>query len=205
MLDRDGVTFGMGLLNKVFGRWWMMLLEGVSYIVIAVLALMLPGMDAIGIFVFLIGIQRIVMGSLYILLYFKKRIKQEESVSIGPGRGIFNLALGAVSLMIPNVIVGFFIIIIGIWSLSIGIGMLFFKHDDFGVWRLVRMVIGVLLIVFGLMAFLNSGGFASLFTSILAVIFIGLGLYLINRAVKIHRISKIMRQEEKGFTDYKVE
>lgn len=191
---------GFGFLKNWYGHWWMMALQGLLLAIVGAVCFFRTG-ETLRFVVWLIGIELIIVGAMYVLLFFADPIIG----AFGMGRAVTDLVIGLVLVTTPGFVVGFFVALIGIFAIIAGIGILSMHDERGGIWQFLRVVVSILLIIFGVMAFVRPGAFVSLFVRILAVVLMIVGVYMIASAFSFRKELKEIEKDRKGFTDYKVE
>lgn len=195
---------GVDLLERIYGKWWLMLLEGL--LLIALCALIIINRDqAPTLFVYIFGVYRGIMGLIYIISFLIARIKYGSSLGFSLGRGILDLVICALFLLVPETIVTFFIIIIGIWAILIGIFLLIISGGFGGLGRIIQIVIGIALIAFGIYAFFEPLQQAGIFVVILGVVLGIFGIFLVFQSFAMRKHYKRLKLENKGYDDYRIQ
>ncbi len=67
-------SLGMLLLKKAYGRWWMLLIEGICLVALCAVTLLMPELT-LPFVVMLLGIYRGAMGLLYIVISVVNRLR----------------------------------------------------------------------------------------------------------------------------------
>lgn len=200
----DAKSFGVDVLERSYGRWWLMLLDGLCLILLGALAVFNSGW-AISILVLVFGVYRGIMGMIYIIAALVMRHKYGTNEGFSLGRGIFDLVICAIFLLAPNVIVTFFVIIIGIWAIITGIFLLIISGNSSGLGKIIKIIIGVALIAFGIYTFIDPMGPAKILAVIIGVILGITGLLLVVQSIQMKRTYSKIKQVKKGYEDYKIE
>ena len=133
------------------------------------------------------------------------RYKYDANIGFSLTRGIFDLLIAAVFLLVPNVIVAFFIIIIGIWAIITGIFLLIVSANSGNMGRIVKIVMGVALIGFGIYAFINPMGPATIIVMLVGVAFGIFGLFLVIQSIGMKRTYTQIKKVKRGYEDYHIE
>lgn len=200
----DAKSLGVDVLERSYGRWWLMLLDGLCFILLGALAVFNSGW-AISILVLVFGVYRGIMGMLYIIAALVMRHKYGTNEGFSLGRGIFDLVICAIFLLAPNVIVTFFVIIIGIWAIITGIFLLIISGNSSGLGKIIKIIIGVALIAFGIYTFIDPMGPAKILAMIIGVMLGITGLLLVVQSIQMKRTYSKIKQVKKGYEDYKIE
>ena len=95
---------GIELLDRAYGKWWMMLLEGICLVVICGMTLFLPDVT-LSFLVMVIGIYRVAMGVFYLIVGIANRVEYGISNGFSFGRGIVDILVGAAFLLWPTTII----------------------------------------------------------------------------------------------------
>ena len=169
---------GIELLDRAYGKWWMMLLEGICLVVICGMTLFLPDVT-LSFLVMVIGIYRVAMGVFYLIVGIANRVEYGISNGFSFGRGIVDILVGAAFLLWPTTIISFFVVLVGIWAIITGIVLLVMGGSSLGMGRIVKIVLGVLLIIFGIFTFINPVGQAVFFIVFLGIVLGILGFFFI--------------------------
>lgn len=204
MNQSEARSLGIDMLERSYGRWWLMLLDGLCFIALSIFAIFFSN-QAITLLVFVFGVYRGIMGIIYIVSALVLRSKYGAEVGFSLGRGIFSLIICAIFLLVPNVIVSFFIIIIGIWAIITGILLLIISANSGTAGRIAKIVLGVGFIAFGIYAFINPMGPANLIVIIVGIAFGILGLFLVIQSIGMKRTFSQIKKVKRGFEDYHVE
>ncbi|KAF5091010.1 DUF308 domain-containing protein [Acetobacterium wieringae] len=204
MNQSEARSLGIDMLERSYGRWWLMLLDGLCFIALSIFAIFFSN-QAITLLVFVFGVYRGIMGIIYIVSALVLRSKYGAEVGFSLGRGIFSLIICAIFLLVPNVIVSFFIIIIGIWAIITGIFLLIISANSGTAGRIAKIVLGVGFIAFGIYAFINPMGPANLIVIIVGIAFGILGLFLVIQSIGMKRTFSQIKKVKRGFEDYHVE
>lgn len=200
----DAKSLGVDVLERSYGRWWLMLLDGLCFILLGALSVFNSGW-AISILVLVFGVYRGIMGVIYIIAALVMRHKYGTNEGFSLGRGIFDLVICAIFLLAPNVIVTFFIIIIGIWAIITGIFLLIISGNSSGLGKIIKIIIGVALIAFGIYTFIDPMGPAKILAMIIGVMLGITGLLLVVQSIQMKRTYSKIKQVKKGYEDYKIE
>ncbi|MDO9492887.1 HdeD family acid-resistance protein [Acetobacterium sp.] len=204
MNQSETKSLGIDMLERSYGKWWLMLLDGLCFMALSVFAIFFSN-HAITLLVFVFGVYRGIMGVVYIVSALMIRHKYGANTGFSLGRGIFDLIICAVFLLAPNVIVAFFIIIIGIWAIITGIFLLIVSANSGNVGRIIKIVMGVALIGFGIYAFVNPMGPATIIVMIVGVAFGIFGLFLVIQSIGMKRTFTQIKKVKKGYEDYHIE
>ena len=201
------MDLGMLLLEKTYGRWWMMLLEGIGLVAFGGITLFMPGIT-LNLLLNIFGIYRIAMGVIYLILHFifERRVGLDGGFSLA--RGLFDIFFGSMFLLMPGFILSFFMMIVGFFSLIIGTILISVGFKTRGGWKIVLVILGIILSIYGFVAFWNPTGFATVFLIILGILLAILGVFTILRSLNMRKIFKQVRKAEKadqGFSDYTIE
>lgn len=197
-------SLGVDLLERSYGKWWLMLLDGLCFVALCIFAIFNSQL-AITLLVFIFGIYRGIMGAIYIIAALVIRRRHGSDVGFSLGRGLFNLIICAIFLLLPNVIVSFFIFIIGIWAIITGIFLLIISANSGKVGKVVKIVIGVAMIAFGIYAFVDPIGPASMIVMIVGIAFGIVGIFLVLQSIIMKRTFTQIKQVKKGYEDYHIE
>lgn len=200
----DAKSLGVDVLERSYGRWWLMLLDGLCFILLGALAVFNSSW-AISILVLVFGVYRGMMGIIYIIAALVMRHKYGTNEGFSLGRGIFDLVICAIFLLAPNVIVTFFVIIIGIWAIITGIFLLIISGNSSGLGKIIKIIIGVALIAFGIYTFIDPMGPAKILAMIIGVMLGITGLLLVVQSIQMKRTYSKIKQVKKGYEDYKIE
>ncbi len=204
MNQSEARSLGIDMLERSYGKWWLMLLDGLCFVALSIFAIFFSN-QAITLLVFVFGVYRGIMGIIYIISALVMRSKYGAEVGFSLGRGIFDLIICAIFLLVPNVIVAFFIIIIGIWAIITGIFLLIISANSGTAGRIAKIVLGVGFIAFGIYAFINPMGPANLIVIIVGIAFGIFGLFLVIQSIGMKRTFSQIKKVKRGFEDYHVE
>ncbi|AFA48073.1 DUF308 domain-containing protein [Acetobacterium woodii] len=204
MKQSEAKSLGVDLLERSYGKWWLMLLDGLCFLALCIFAIFNSQL-AITLLVFIFGIYRGIMGAIYIIAALVIRQRNGSDMGFSLGRGLFNLILSAIFLLLPNVIVSFFIFIIGIWAIITGIFLLVISANSGKVGKVVKIVVGVAMIAFGIYAFVDPMGPAGMIVMIVGIAFGIVGIFLILQSIVMKRTFTRIKQVKKGYEDYHIE
>lgn len=197
-------SLSIDLLERSYGKWWLMLLDGLCFIGLSLFAIFFSN-QAITVLVFIFGVYRGIMGIIYIISALLMRHKYGNNVGFSLGRGVFDLIICAIFLLVPNVIVTFFVIIIGIWAIITGIFLLIISANSGSVGKVIKIIFGIALIAFGIFAFVDPMGPASIIVMIVGAVFGILGIFLIIQSIVMKQTFTEIKKVKKGFEDYDIE
>ncbi|MGV8907174.1 MAG: HdeD family acid-resistance protein [Acetobacterium sp.] len=195
---------GIDLLERVYGKWWLMLLDGLILIALCAVTILNSNL-ALTFLVFVFGVYRGLMGVVYIVSALITKSKYGSSMGFTLGHGIFDLVVGAIFLLVPEVIVTFFIIIIGLWAIMTGIFLLVISGSSNGLGKSTKVVIGVALIIFGIYSFFDPFGLASFFVLIVGLVLGIFGFFLVLQSFSMRKYYLKMKEQNKGYDDYKID
>ena len=198
MNQNEAKSLSIDLLERSYGKWWLMLLDGLCFIALSIFAIFFSN-QAITLLVFIFGVYRGIMGIIYIVSALMMRHKYGADVGFSLGRGIFDLIICAIFLLVPNVIVAFFVIIIGIWAIVTGIFLLIVSAKSGSVGKIVKIILGIALIAFGIFAFIDPMGPASIIVMIVGAVFGILGVFLVIQSIGMKRTFTEIKKVKKGF------
>ncbi|MCG2729331.1 MAG: DUF308 domain-containing protein, partial [Acetobacterium sp.] len=85
-------SLSIDLLERSYGKWWLMLLDGLCFIGLSLFAIFFSN-QAITVLVFIFGVYRGIMGIIYIIAALLMRHKYGNNVGFSLGRGIFDLII----------------------------------------------------------------------------------------------------------------
>ncbi len=204
MNQSEAKSLGIDMLERSYGKWWLMLLDGLCFIALSIFAIFFSN-QAITLLVFIFGVYRGIMGIIYIISALVMRYKYGAKMGFSLGRGIFDLIICAIFLLVPTVIVAFFIIIIGIWAIITGIFLLIVSANSGNVGRIVKIIMGVALIGFGIYAFINPMGPATIIVMLVGIAFGIFGLFLVIQSIGMKRIDTQIKKVKRGYEDYHIE
>nr|WP_279354803.1 DUF308 domain-containing protein [Eubacterium sp. 1001713B170207_170306_E7] len=180
-----------------------MLLEGICLVVICGMTLFVPDVT-LSFLVMVIGIYRVAMGVFYLIVGIANRVEYGVSNGFSFGRGIVDILVGAAFLLWPTTIISFFVVLVGIWAIITGIVLLVMGGSSLGVGRAVKIVLGVLLIIFGIFTFMNPVGQAVFFIVFLGIVLGILGFFFIIQSFGMRKSYKELKKLNEGFKDYDV-
>ncbi|WP_373482550.1 HdeD family acid-resistance protein [Acetobacterium sp.] len=204
MNQSDAKSLGIDMLERSYGKWWLMLLDGLCFIALSVFAIFFSN-QAITLLIFIFGVYRGIMGIIYIVSALVMRHRYGAKMGFSLGRGIFDLIICIIFLLVPNVIVAFFIVIIGIWAIITGIFLLIISANSGSVGRIVKIVMGVALIGFGIYAFINPMGPATIIVMLVGAAFGIFGLFLVIQSIGMKRTFTQIKKVKRGYEDYHIE
>jgi len=195
---------GVDLLERAYGKWWLMLLDGICLISLCAGTFVIGSLTPI-IFVYVFGIYRGIMGVIYIITALLIRVKYKSNMGLSLGHGVFDLVICAVFLLIPEFIASFIIIIIGIWAIITGIFLLIISGGSSGLGRGIQIVFGIGLIAFGIYSFFDPLGLATFFTRVIGIILGIFGIFLVLQSLRMRKYYTKIKHENKGYDDYHIE
>lgn len=192
------------VFSKAYGAWWMLLLEGICLIIICGLTLFMPG-QTLNFLVMILGIDRIVMGTFYVIAGIVEKKQYGTASGFSMGRGVFDIIVGLVFLLLPTTIISIFIFLIGLWAIIIGIGTFIWGLNTQGRGKSLTIIVGVLLTIFGILSFVNPINQATFFVSFIGVVLGCLGVYMITMSFSVRSMIKEQEALRRGYTDYDIE
>lgn len=202
MNDERSLT--VDLFERFYGKWWLMLLDGLCLMIICAITLF-NSQFVLTLLVTLFGVYRGIMGLMYLVTYFVMHFKYKTSMGYSLGRGLLDLIIAAVFLFMPQAIIKIFIILIGIVALISGIVILVTSGSRSGVNRVSRIAIGAILIGFGIYAFFNPLGQSAIFGLILGLVLGISGFFLVIQSLAMKKNYQLLKKQKKGYQDYHVE
>ncbi|MDO4288532.1 MAG: DUF308 domain-containing protein, partial [Eubacterium sp.] len=128
-----------------------------------------------------------------------------SSGGFGIGRGIFDLIVGAVFLLVPNVIISIFVMLVGLWALIAGIVLLVLGGGSEGAGKIFKIALGIVLIVFGFATFVNPITQAYFFLAFMGIILGITGVFLVIQSFSMKRGYETIKKLNEGFKDYDIE
>ncbi|MEG0378477.1 MAG: DUF308 domain-containing protein [Eubacterium sp.] len=194
---------GIEFLDQAYGKWWMMLLEGVCLIIICGLTLFMPQVT-LGFLVMVIGIYRIAMGIFYCIVSIANRVNYGNNGGFGLARGIVDLLVGAIFLMWPSSVVSIFVILVGLWAVIMGIIVLVSGGGSTGIGKIVKIIVGVLLIVFGIFTFINPVEQAVVFLIFMGIVLGILGVFFVIQSFSMKKAIAQFKKLQEGYKDYDI-
>jgi uncharacterized membrane protein HdeD (DUF308 family) len=197
-------AYGTDLLERAYGRWWLMLLDGLCLMIICGITLFQRHF-AITLMVNLFGIYRGFMGIMYLIAYFVFRSKYETPMGASLGRGIFDLIVAAIFLLFTNTIIKFFIVIIGIVAIVAGVLILGSTRNSMGNSVIVKLIIGVMLLAFGVFSFFRPESQMDFYGLLLGIVLGISGFSLVLQSFKMKKNYQEIKKAKKGYDDYHVE
>jgi uncharacterized membrane protein HdeD (DUF308 family) len=197
-------AYGTDLLERAYGRWWLMLLDGLCLMIICGITLFQRHF-AITLMVNLFGIYRGFMGIMYLITYFVFRKKYETAMGASLGRGIFDLIVAAIFLLFTNTIIKFFIVIIGIVAIFAGVLMLGSTRNSMGNSVIIKLIVGVILLAFGIFSLFNPSGQMDFYGLLLGIVLGISGFSLVVQSFSMRKNYKEIKKVKKGYDDYHVE
>ena len=203
-METKNKSLGLLFLEKAYGKWWMMLVEGLIFLILSGITLFNPEIT-IKFIVYIIGVSRIVVGLIYLILVIASRMKYGAFGGFSIVRGVSDIFIGLIFCLSPNFIVSFFMLLIGFFALIIGAIILFFGFNLDGGWKWSTIILGGLIACFAIFALFNPLDFAEVFILILGFVFGVSGIFLMIRSFAVKKKLEEMIKLETGFTDYKVE
>ncbi len=191
------------LLQSIYGKWWMMFIEALGLVALAVYALALgylqtrdnslytslPSLST------MTGAFIAVMGIAYVVLSY--RIDASWLLKL---RGFVQTIIGII-LMNP-VFAYMFVFMFGFWAVIVGMNLIF-SGGYSGKSRMIRIVTGVILLACTFSAF--SVEKSAFYFNVFALAFFAFAIYLLTNLIGFRRAVKEKEDEERGFTDYSIE
>lgn len=202
MNDQRGFT--IDLLERFYGRWWLMLLDGLCLMVICGITLF-NAQFILPLIIMLFGVYRGLMGIMYLATYFVMHYRYKMTEGYSLGRGLFDLIIAAIFLFVPNVIISIFVIMIAIVALIAGIFVLVSSASRTGVKQMSRVILGGILIVFGIYAFFDPMGQSAIFGLVLGLVLGITGFFLVLQSIDMKKNYKLIKKQKKGYDDYHIE
>lgn len=204
MNQREAKSLGTDIFERSYGRWWLMLLDGLCLVAISIFAFFFSN-QAVPLLVFIFGVYRGIMGVIYIISALIMRSKYGSAMGFTMGRGIFDLIVCAIFLLVPNVVVSLFIYLIGFMAIIAGIIQLVVSSSSNSVGRITKIIFGAGMIAFGIFAFINPNSIASIIVMIVGALIAIIGVLLVLQSIGMKRTYSQIKQVKKGFEDYHIE
>ena len=202
MNDQRGFT--IDLLERFYGRWWLMLIDGLCLMIICGITLF-NSQFILSLIIMLFGIYRGLMGIMYLATYFVMRYHYKTTEGYSLGRALLDLIIAAIFLFVPNVIISIFVIMIAIVALIAGIFVLVSSASRTGVKQMSRVILGGILIVFGIYAFFDPMGQSAIFGLVLGLVLGITGFFLVLQSIDMKKNYKLIKKQKKGYDDYHIE
>lgn len=202
MNDQKGFT--VDLLERSYGRWWLMLIDGLCLMIICGITLF-NSQFVLVLLIKIFGVYRGLMGIMYLATYFVMQAKYKGSMGYSLGRGLFDLIIAAIFLFIPTTIISFFVIMIGIIALIAGIILLVTSGSRRGIGKTSRMITGVILIGFGIYAFFDPLGQSAIFGLVLGIVLGISGFFLVLQSLAMKKSYQTIKKQKKGYQDYHID
>ncbi|MGL4607845.1 MAG: HdeD family acid-resistance protein [Eubacteriaceae bacterium] len=200
---RETEELKVDLLEQSFGKWWIMLLEGFCLLILTGIMLINKS-TTFELLILLIGIYRGIMGVIYIASEIISKAKYGENYGISLLRGIVDLVIAGICLFLPNLIINFFVIIIGIWAIVAGIFFLFTGLRSEGSGKFLKMLLGLVLMAFGLFAFFQPKEIADFLTFLIGLVLGVFGIFLIYQSFSMKKHFEAIKEAKKGYKDYEI-
>ncbi len=197
-------AFTVDLLERSYGRWWLMLLDGLCLMVICGITLF-NSQFVLALVIKLFGVYRGVMGVMYLVTYFILRYKYKTTMGYSFGRGLVDLIIAGIFLFMPNTIISIFVILIGVVALISGIVVLATSASRSGLKQVSRISIGIILMGFGIYAFFDPLAKSAIFGLVLGIVLGITGLFLVLQSIDMKKNYELIKKQKKGYQDYHVE
>lgn len=197
-------SFAINSLERIFGKWWLMLLEGICLIIIGIFTIFNSSL-ALTTLIWCIGLYLGIMGVFYIIAAIFYHQKLGTNMTYGIIHGIINLIICAIFVFAPGMVVTIFMILIGIWAIISGILLLATCGSSTGAAKIGKIILGLLLILFGILTFFNPFGPANVFTIILGIVLTIYGVFLALQSFSMKQDYAAIKKAKKGYDDYTVQ
>ncbi len=143
------------MAGKKYKNWWLLTLKGLFAIIFGIFALFVPNvtltvlMEYFGILVLLSG--------LFLIIGSFTHMKSNRHWTSWLFEGILDIIVGAVIMLYPTLTIDLFIILMGIWAITVGFTQLFntFNAHKAGRAKWLMLLNALVVIVFGLVLFIN--------------------------------------------------
>lgn len=203
MNNRETIEVKTDLLEKAFGKWWMMLLEGFCLLILC--GIMLINKSAtFELLILLVGIYRGVMGGIYIVTEIVYKQKHGDQYGLSLFRGVVDLIIAGICIFLPNLIINFVVVIFGIWAVLSGAFFAFIGMRSEGVGKIPKVVLGIALIAFGFFTFFQPTNIANFLTFLIGIALGISGLFLIVQSFGMKKHYKKVKKELEGYKEYEV-
>ncbi|MGI6109961.1 MAG: HdeD family acid-resistance protein [Eubacteriaceae bacterium] len=219
--DKPVLSSGYRFLQSLYGKWWMMLLEGIALIAVAVGSVWMAWANQAGItgwwtasssmgqvvlpliIVQLLGAMLAVFGLVYLIFGMAGR-RRGNYGGLLVFRGILQIVFGLMWFLMPGMSASFLTTIIGFWALFTGVPMVFSRRRLSG-HRWLQVCAGIVLTIAGFCLLFMAMGTLTVLAVVLTIVLGGFGIYLIVSSLGMRKAVNKVESEEKGFTDYTVE
>jgi uncharacterized membrane protein HdeD (DUF308 family) len=173
--------------TKGYRNWWMMAVNGLIAIVFGFILLLLTAEDIKKI-AFFFGIGIFAAGILMVFLAIRN-IKKDKGGMMIMLEAVAILAIGAIIMLSPANSLKLFLILIGIWTLVLGIVQLVILINirDVSPGKNILLFSALLTIALGVILFFDPLAFAVFVAKILGVIFILCGTLMIYMALVLKK------------------
>lgn len=174
--------------TKKYKNWWLLTLKGLFAIVFGIFALFVPNvtltvlMEYFGILVLLSGLF-LVIGSL-------THMKSNRHWTNWFFEGILDIIVGGVIMLYPGLTLDLFIILLGIWAVTVGFAQMFnaLNAHRSGRAKWLMLLNALVVIVFGLVLFINPTESELALTYLVGAFSIAFGLLITVYSFQLQKL-----------------
>ncbi len=172
-------------------NWWLLTLNGVIAVLFGVFALFIPQATILTIAKYFGFI--LLLGGLILFIGALSKMKKKKSYGVLLIEGIISLVIGFIILFFTKQTLELFVILIGIWAITLGIfqlSMLIGAKAE-GMNKTVVLINGLITLLFGILIFFNPFQAAVGFTYIVGIIALIFGIIMIYISFKLKNLQNI--------------
>jgi uncharacterized membrane protein HdeD (DUF308 family) len=191
----------VGFVEKLFGNWWLVLLESIFLIAIGLCALFIPQFTLYW-YIMLVGLYRLVMGIFYLIFGIVSYRKKEFNSKVTIVNGIVNIIIGIVFISLTEALIGFLAIIIAFATLIVGGGILLSASNPY--MRAQKIVAGLIIFGFGIFFILNMSASVSFVVMLGGIFLIIVGIFMLLFAFHMRKILKDAKMKRLRHVKYNI-
>ncbi|MFC2107431.1 HdeD family acid-resistance protein [Bacteroidota bacterium] len=159
---------------NIYKNWWLLTIKGLLVTLFGIAALFFPGVTLASLMIYF-GILILASGA-FLLIGAFSHVKDNKHWANWLFEGLLDIIIGVVIIIYPKLTIDLFIIIVGIWAITVGFTQLFsaLKAHKTGQARWLMLLNAIIVVVFGIVLFINpteSSAALTMLVGIFAIIF----------------------------------
>ncbi len=176
--------------NSIYKNWWLLTLKGLLVTLFGIAAVFFPGVTLATLMMYF-GILIIVSG-IFLLIGAFSHVKTNKHWANWLFEGILDIIIGIIIVIYPQLTIDLFIIIVGIWAITVGFTQMFgaLKAHQTGKSRWLMLFNAVIVIILGIVLFINPTESSETLTILIGIFAIVFGLFVTIYSFSIRNIKE---------------
>lgn len=163
---------------SIYKNWWLLAIKGILVTIFGIAAVFFPGVTLATLMIYF-GIL-IVASGLFLLIGAFSHIKDNKHWANWLFEGVLDIIIGIIIIIYPQLTIDLFIIIVGIWAVTVGFTQLFsaLRAHKTGRARWLMLLNALIVVIFGIVLFLNPTESSAALTMLVGVFAIVFGIFV---------------------------